>query len=186
MARQPKFSLLLSRDELAGAVKRLAGEIRRDYEGKHPLFVAVLKGSFVFLADLVREIDIPLTLTFVEARSYQGSTSTGKVRLVRGMDTGVRGSHVVLVEDVVDTGATATYLIKRIRRMQPTSLRLCALLDKPSLRRVPVQIDYLGYTVPNRFLVGYGLDLDEGYRHLPDIYALDEEEEGLVGHQGFP
>ena len=127
---------------------------------------------------------MPLTLDFVEARSYQGTTSTCRVRLLRGVDSQVEGRHVLLVEDITDTGTTANYIIKRIHRMKPASLRVCALLDKPSRRRVPVHIDYLGYTVPDRFLVGYGLDLDEQYRHLPHIYALDEPQEELASREG--
>ena len=152
---------------------RLAAEIRRDYEGKSPLLIAVLKGSFIFLADLVREIDMPLNVAFVEVRSYRGTVTTGRVRLLRGHGASVRGRDVLLVEDIIDTGATANYIIRSINASNPASLRLCALLDKPSRRRVPVQIDYLGFTVPDQFLVGYGLDVDEQYRHLPDVYVLE-------------
>ena len=184
MTSERNLSLLISRDEIAQAVSRLAGEICRDYEAGPPLLGGVLKSSFVFLADLVREIDLPLTLDFIEARSYQGTSTTGRVKLLRGLDTPVQGRHVLLVEDIIDTGATAEHIIKRIGRMKPASLRLCALLDKPSRRRVPVRIDYLGFTVPDRFLVGYGLDMDEGYRHLPDIYVLEEGGERLAGSDG--
>ena len=177
MAAGPQLSTLISRHEIAGAVSRLAGEIGRDYEGKSPLVIAVLKGSFIFLADLVREMRIPLTLAFVEAKSYQGVATTGRPRLTHGMDDSLaEGRHVLLVEDIVDTGITADYIIRHINaRMRPASLKLCALLDKPTRRRVPVHIDYRGFIVPNRFLVGYGLDLDEQYRHLPDIHVLDEK-----------
>ena len=136
--------------------------------------IAVLKGSFIFLADLVREIDMPLNVAFVEARSYRGTGTTGRVRLLRGHGASVRGRDVLLVEDIIDTGATADYIIRSINASNPASLRLCALLDKPSRRRVPVQIDYLGFTVPDQFLVGYGLDVDEQYRHLPDVYVLEQ------------
>ena len=177
MTFQRKLSLALSADEIAQAVRRLAAEMRADYEGKDLLFIGVLKGSFMFLADLVREIDISLSLDFIEVGSYRGTSTTGRVRLLRGAATPVRGRDVVLVEDIIDTGVTANYIVQRIRRMKPASLRVCALLDKPSGRRVPVQIDYLGFTVPDRFLVGYGLDLDEDYRQLRDIYALGEADQ---------
>ena len=177
MTFQRVFSRVLSEDEIAQAVGRLAAEIRRDYEGKDPLLIGVLKGAFMFLADLVRDIDIPLTLDFIEARSYRGTSTTGRVRLLRGARTPIRGRHMVLVEDIIDTGVTADYIINHIRRMKPASLRLCALLDKPFGRRVPVQIDYLGFTVPDRFLVGYGLDLDEDYRQLREVYALGEADQ---------
>ena len=152
---------------------RLAAEIRRDYEGKSPLLIAVLKGSFIFLSDLVREIAMPL-VAFVEVRSYQGTGTMGRVRLLRGHGASVRGSDVLLVEDIMDTGATSNYIIRSINASNPASLGLCAPLDKPSRRCVPVQIDYLGFTVPDQFLVGYGLNVDERYRHLPDVYVLEE------------
>ncbi len=176
MAAGPQLSTLISRHEISMTVSRLAEEIGRDYEGKSPLVIAVLKGSFIFLADLVREMRIPLTLAFVEAKSYQGVDTTGRPRLTHGIDGRAEGRHVLLVEDIIDTGITADYIIRHINaRMRPASLKLCALLDKPTRRRVPVHIDYLGFIVPDRFLVGYGLDLDEHYRHLPDIHVLDEK-----------
>jgi hypoxanthine phosphoribosyltransferase len=171
---QHKLSPLLSQQEISQGVQRLAREIRRDYLGRCPLLVAVLKGSFIFLADLVRQTDIPLTLDFIQARSYRSTASTGKVKISPEARTTVRGRHVLLVEDIVDTGATIAHLMAQLRREEPASIKLCSLLDKPSRRVVPVRIDYLGFTVPDRFVVGYGLDLDQQYRYLPGICVVEE------------
>ena len=171
---QHRLSLLLSREEIAQGVKRLASEIRRDYSDKDLLMIGVLKGSFIFLADLVREINIPLAVDFIQAQSYQSTASTGRVNVSSTSHIPVQGRHILLVEDIVDTGVTMAYLIEQIQKEGPASLKLCALLNKPSRRRVPVHIDYLGFTVPDRFVVGYGLDLDDQYRYLPDICILEE------------
>jgi hypoxanthine phosphoribosyltransferase len=147
-------------------------QIARDYRGKHPLLIGVLKGSFVFMADLMRIIDTPLEIEFIRLSSYGGRETTGKARVVQGLRTPVRGRNVLVIEDIVDTGLTINYLLRRLRQKRPSSLKLCALLDKPSRRKVPVSIDYLGFTVPNKFVVGYGLDYDERFRYLPDICIL--------------
>jgi hypoxanthine phosphoribosyltransferase len=169
-----RLSRLLSSEQIAQGVERLAGAVRNDYRGKCPLLVAVLKGSFIFVADLVREVNMPLTVEFVQVRSYQHTASTGQVKISSGAPLPVRGRHVLVVEDIVDTGTTVARLMECLQKDGPASLRLCALLDKPSRRRVPVQIDYLGFTVPDRFVVGYGLDLDQQYRYLPDVYIMEE------------
>jgi len=174
LQREHRLTLLLSREEIARGVRRLAEEIRRDYGGRFPLLVAVLKGSFVFLSDLIRELNIPLAVDFIGAESYQSTTTTGRVRLTYKLRTPVKGRDVLLVEDIVDTGLTVNYIMERLKALQPASLRLCALLDKPSRRMVAVKIDYLGFTIPDRFVVGYGLDMDQDYRYLPDIYVVQE------------
>jgi hypoxanthine phosphoribosyltransferase len=173
-----KLSPLIARQEIASAVKRIAALIRRDYADRCPLLLGVLKGSFVFLADLVREIDIPLTVDFIRARSYEGATSTGTVAATSLPEVSLSGRHVLLVEDIVDTGITASHLIHQLQAYGPASLKLCALLDKPTARVVPVQIDYLGLTVSEGFVVGYGLDFSQRYRYLPDIYCLKEPQSG--------
>ncbi|OGO42875.1 MAG: hypoxanthine phosphoribosyltransferase [Chloroflexi bacterium RBG_16_60_22] len=166
---------LVPRAEIASAVKRLAGEIAGDYRDKEPLLLGILKGSFVFLADLVRELDFPLEVEFIRLSSYgSGRRSSGHVRVVQGLRTSVRGRHVLVVEDIIDTGITVAFLLDYLRKKKPASVRLCALTDKPSRRQVPVKIDYLGFSVPDRFLVGYGLDCDEKYRNLPDIHVLED------------
>ena len=170
---QQRLHLLLSRDDLAATVRRLAEEVRRDYAGQRPVLVGVLRGAFVFLADLVRELDMPVEVDFVRAASYRGGRSTGRVRLLEGLDTDIAGRHVLLVEDILDTGRTTRWLLRYLQRRGPASLRLCALLDKAEARLVPVQPDYVGRVIPNVYVVGYGLDLDQDLRHLPAVYALE-------------
>jgi hypoxanthine phosphoribosyltransferase len=170
---QPK--ILISHDQIAEAVTRLALELSRDYQGKQPLLIGVLKGSFVFMADLIRRLDLPLELDFVRLSSYgTARESSGKVKVVQGVKTPAKGRHVLVIEDIVDTGITISFLLDYLRRKKPASLKLCVLTDKPSRRRVPVPIDYLGFTVPDKFIVGYGLDCDERLRNLPDIYTLED------------
>jgi hypoxanthine phosphoribosyltransferase len=176
MESQGGLHVLFPRAEIASAVQRLASEIDRDYRGKNPLLLGILKGSFIFLADLVRRLDFPLELEFVRVASYACRETSGRPKLVQGLRSRVRGRHVLVVEDIVDTGITVAFLLDYLRGKRPASLKLCALLDKPSRRRADVSIDYLGLTVPDAFLVGYGLDCDEQHRHLPDICILGEGE----------
>ena len=137
--------------------------------------MGILKGSFVFLADLVRQLDFPLEVEFIRLSSYgRGQQTSGRVKVVQGLRSPVRGRHVLLVEDIIDTGLTVAFLLEYLQRKKPASLRLCALTDKPSRRRAPLTIDYLGFTVPDKFVVGYGIDYDEKYRNLPDISYLED------------
>jgi len=166
--------VLIPQAEIASAVKRLASEIARDYREKNPLLLGILKGSFVFMADLVRKLDFPLEVEFIRLSSYgSGQQSTGKVKVVQGLRLAVRGRHVLVVEDIVDTGITVAFLLEYLKKKKPASVRLCALTDKPSRRRVPVNLDYIGLTVPDKFIVGYGIDFNEKYRNLPDICVLE-------------
>ena len=166
--------VIVGRQEIEATVSRLAGEIGRDYHDKCPVLLGILKGSFVFVADLVRHLEFPLEVEFMRLSSYgHGTASSGKVKVVPGLLPAVRGREVLVVEDIVDTGLTVSFLLEYLRKKEPASLRLCALTDKPSRRRVPVTIDYLGFSVPDKFLVGYGLDCDEKFRNLPDICALE-------------
>ncbi len=175
MVFQPQLKVLISRDEITKAVDRLASEIKKDYQGKQPLLIGVLKGSFVFMADLIRQLDLPLELDFIRLSSYGAAReSSGKVRVVQGVKTPIKGRDVLVIEDIVDTGITTSFLFDYLRKRKPASLKLCALTDKPSRRRVPVSIDYLGLSLPNKFVVGYGLDFDQRFRNLPDIYALED------------
>jgi hypoxanthine phosphoribosyltransferase len=170
--QQPK--LLITQEKICQAVVKLAAEIRQDYRGKDPLLIGILKGSFVFLADLVRELDLPVEVDFVKLSSYGAGTRTsGKVKVVHGLKSRIKGRDVIVVEDIVDTGLTVSFIMDYLRKKKPASLKLCALVDKPSRRKVPVIIDYLGFTVPDRFVVGYGIDWNEKYRHLRDIGFID-------------
>lgn len=172
---EPKLSLLFAKDEIAAAVSRLAAEINRDYRHKNPLLIAVLKGSFVFMADLVRHLDFPLEVEFVRLSSYgRGTESSGRVRMAPGAPSQIKGRHVLVIEDIIDTGLTAAFLLDYLRRKKPASLKLCSLTDKQERRRVMVNIDYKGLTVPDKFIVGYGIDCDEMFRHLPDIYFVEQ------------
>lgn len=175
MISQPNLRVLVSRQEIAAAVEKLAAEISQYYQGKYPLLLGVLKGSFVFMADLVRLLDFPLEVDFVRLSSYgRGKESSGKVKVLQGLRSRVRSREVLVIEDIVDTGLTVAFLFDYLRQKKPASLKLCALADKPSRRQIPVTIDYLGFTVPDKFLVGYGLDWDEKFRNLPDICVLEE------------
>ena len=171
--------MLISREQIAETVERMAHQIQEDYPTEMPLLVGVLKGSFMFLADLVRQMQRPVEMDFLRLSSYgSGVESSGKVRLRMGVTSPVKGRDVLVVEDIVDTGLTTAYAARYLRRKGASSVRLCTLLDKPSRRQVPVTPDYMGFTVPNEFIVGYGLDLDEQYRQLPDIHVLAEGAHG--------
>jgi hypoxanthine phosphoribosyltransferase len=166
--------ILYTRKEINAVVSRLAEEITRDYAGRHPLIIGILKGSFVFIADLVRKLDFPLEIEFVRLASYGSrKKSSGRIEVLMDVHANVKDRDVLVAEDIVDTGLSVDFLMKYLRTMEPTSLKLCSLLDKPSRREVPVTIDYTGLSVPDKFLVGYGLDWDEKYRNLPDICYLE-------------
>ncbi len=176
MGSEPKLSVLFTKDEIAATVNRLAAEIRQDYLTKHPILIGVLKGSFMFMADLIRLLDLPLEVEFIRLSSYgRGKESAGKIKVVQGLRSEVRGRDVLVIEDIVDTGLTISFLLDYLGKKKPASLKLCALTDKPSRRKTPVTIDYRGLTVPDKFIVGYGLDWDERFRNLPDICILENE-----------
>jgi len=176
MGSQPKLGILFTRDEITATVNKLAAEIRRDYLTKHPILIAVLKGSFMFLADLIRRLDFPLEVEFVRLSSYgRGRESAGKIKLVQGLQSKIKGRHVLVIDDIIDTGLTAGFLLDYLSKKKPASLKLCALTDKSSRRQTPVNIDYRGLIVPDKFIVGYGLDWDERFRNLPDIYVVESE-----------
>jgi hypoxanthine phosphoribosyltransferase len=174
MDSQAGLRVLIPRAEIESAVARLASEITGDYREKNPLLLGILKGSFVFMADLIRKLDFPLEVDFIRLSSYgSGQQTKGRVKVVQGLRLAVRGRHVLVVEDIIDTGITVAFLLEYLKKKKPASLRLCALTDKPSRRRVPVNLDYIGLTVPDKFIVGYGIDCDEKYRNLPDICVLE-------------
>lgn len=165
--------ILLSEEELASCVRRLAAEINRDYAGKEPVLIGILQGSFVFLADLVREITLPIRVEFMSVSSYMSSTqSSGHVTIRLDLSEDIAGRDVILVEDILDSGRTLSELIPRLQERNPASLKSCVLLNKPSRRVVDVPVDYCGQDIPDAFVVGYGLDYDQKYRNLPYLGIL--------------
>ncbi len=166
-------SILLSEQQLQSKVAELAQRITEDYRDKDPLFIGVLKGSFVFMADLIRHVSIPCEMDFMSLSSYGNkSETTGAVRIVQDLNRDIEGRHIIIIEDILDSGLTLNYLVGYLSGRNPASIRLCALLDKPSRRRAPIQADYVGFEIPDAFVVGYGLDFAERYRNLPYIGIL--------------
>jgi hypoxanthine phosphoribosyltransferase len=168
--------VLFSEEDINKRIKELGKQISEDYEGKFPLLVCILRGAFMFLADLVREIDIPISVDFMAISSYGGKTdSTGQVKILKDLDTSIKERHVLIVEDIVDTGLTMDAVTRLLRTRNPASLKIATLLDKEERRIIPVKVDYYGFKVPNSFVVGYGLDYEERYRNLPFIGILKEK-----------
>jgi hypoxanthine phosphoribosyltransferase len=165
--------VLLSQDELRNRVRELGAEIARDYEGREPLLVGILKGAAVFLVDLMRAVDLPLAIDFMAVSSYGAATeSSGVVRILKDLETPIEGRHVILVEDIVDSGLTIAYVMDMLRRRGPASLKVCALLVKEKATTAGLRTDYVGFTIPDKFVVGYGLDHDERHRNLPYLGLL--------------
>jgi len=168
--------VLIPADELQAKIRELAEAVNRDYEGLNPLVICVLKGAFIFMADLVKHLTIPLEIDFMAVSSYGASTrSSGEVKILKDLDLPVDGRHVLIVEDVVDSGLTLSYLIDVLERRNALSVRVVALLDKPARRTVELEPDYKGFTIPDVFVVGYGLDYAEKYRNLPFVGVLRPE-----------
>lgn len=174
-----ELKLLFPHEEIEARVRQLGAEITADYRGADPLIIGVLKGAVIFLADLIRQIDLPLEIDFIGLSSYgDGTSSCGEAIVTACPAVSLKGRHVLLVEDIIDTGYCLETLLKIIKAGEPASVKLCALLDKPGRRQVPVSADYSGFNVPDAFVVGYGLDCGQRYRNLPDIYTLGESESG--------
>jgi hypoxanthine phosphoribosyltransferase len=169
--------VLITEDEIRAKVHELGGRISADYAAKSVTLVSVLKGSLPFMADLMRAISIPVQIDLMEVSSYGGATteSSGLVRILKDLSSSIAGRDVLIVEDIIDTGLTLNYLLRYLRGKNPASLRICALLDKPARRLVEIPIDYTGFTIPDEFVVGYGLDFGEIYRNLPFIGVLRPE-----------
>lgn len=160
---------LISEEQLRAAIARLGQEITRDYAGQRLVVVAILKGSFIFVADLVRAVKLPLEVEFIGISSYAGTASSGVVQITQDLTRPIAGEHVLLVEDVVDSGLTMSYLLDNLQTRRPASVQVCAMLEKPSRARVKVPIAYRGFQIPDEFVVGYGLDVDGKYRNLPYV-----------------
>lgn len=162
--------ILISEDALQARIAQLADEISKDYAGREVLVVGVLKGALLFIADLVRKLTVPCTMDFMAVSSYGSNThSSGVVRILKDLDAPIAGKHVLVVEDVVDSGLTLSYLMKNLRSREPATLELCTLMVKPSGHQVPVEMRYVGFEMPDAFVIGYGLDFDEQFRQLPYI-----------------
>ena len=166
--------ILVSEERLQRRVQELAAQISADYAGREILVVGVLKGALLFISDLVRRLSVPCTMDFMAVSSYGSSThSSGVVRILKDLDGPIAGRHVLVVEDVVDSGLTLAYLMKNLRSREPASLELCTLMVKPAGHRLPIDMRYVGFEMPDTFVVGYGLDFDEHYRQLPYIAAFN-------------
>jgi len=176
MKSQIEPRVFISCREIETVVCRLAARINEDYRGRKPILVAVLKGAFVFLADLIRHLDLQVEVEFVCLSSYgQSRNTSGKIEVVQGLCADIRGRDVLIVEDIIDTGLTTNFLLNYLKKQKPSSVKICSLTSKPSRRKLPVNIDYLGFEVPDKFIVGYGLDWDGKFRHLPDLCFIKEE-----------
>ena len=165
--------VLFSEEQLKNRVREIAQQITADYQGKEIMLISVLRGSFVFMADLCRAIDLPCTLDFMAVSSYgKGTKSSGQVQITKDLSEDISDRHIIVVEDILDSGNTLSYLLKILENRHPASIRLCTLLDKPDRRVKPVEVHYSGFTIPDAFVVGYGLDYAEKYRNLPYIGIL--------------
>ena len=169
-----RISVMITAEDIAARVRELGAQITKDYKDRSLVLVCVLKGSFVFAADLARAIDLPLRIDFLGVRSYgEGTESSGVVQITQDLSRPIANEDVLIVEDIVDTGLTIAHLMDLLRTRQPRSVKVCALLHKPARARIAVKVDYLGFTIEDRFVVGYGLDFGEGYRNLPYIGVIE-------------
>lgn len=168
--------ILLSREDIAKKVKELGARISQDYQGKELLVIGILKGAVTFMTDLVREITVPVSFDFMAVSSYGASTqSSGVVQILKDLESNIIGRHVIIVEDIIDSGLTLKYLIENLKSRNPASIKTCTLLNKPERRKAEIESDYNGFDIPDKFVVGYGLDYAEKYRNLPFIMVLKPE-----------
>ena len=168
--------IFFTEDELKQKVRELGRTLSEEYEGKHPIFVSVLKGSFVFMADLMREVSIYCDVDFMTVSSYgRGTKSTGAVKIIKDLSYDIEGRNIIIIEDILDSGITLSYLKNYLMMRNPESIKICTLLDKPDRRQADIKADYMGFICPDEFIVGYGLDYDEKYRNLPYIGVLKPE-----------
>ncbi len=176
MLEQDILEVLFTEEQLKARCMELGEEITRDYQGKEVILITILRGSYIFMADLSRHVDLKATIDFMSISSYGGgTTSTGQVQITKDLSSSIEGKHVIVVEDILDSGNTLSYLLKILEQRNPASIRLCTLLDKPDRRTKHVDVHYKGFTVPDAFVVGYGLDYAEIYRNLPYIGVLKPE-----------
>ncbi|MDD2374649.1 MAG: hypoxanthine phosphoribosyltransferase [Eubacteriales bacterium] len=177
--------VLITRDEIDKMCQRLGAQISKDYEGKEVILICVLKGAYAFMADLARYITVPLRVDFMSVSSYgSGTRTSGVVRITKDLDSDITGKHIIVVEDIVDSGLTLKHLKELLTTRNPASIALCTAFDKPERRRVEVDVDYVGMEIPDEFIVGYGLDFDGKYRNLPDVSILGDDRDQRENGQG--
>lgn len=168
--------VLVSKEEIDEICQRLGKEITKDYQGKDIVLICVLRGAIVFMADLMREIEVPCEIDFMSVSSYTGTKSSGDVKIVKDLEDTIEDKHVIIVEDIIDSGLTLSHLVKLLQSRNPASLKICTCFDKPSRRKAEVDVDYIGMQIPDEFIVGYGLDFEGQYRNLPDVCILSESD----------
>ena len=173
--KDKKFAVSIPEAEILKQIARVASQINQDYQGKRPIFLAVLNGSFIFAADLLREVDLPCEISFVKLASYEGVNTSGAIKELIGLNVDITGCPVIIVEDIVDTGLTMAHMLETLKRQNPESINVCTLLLKPGKLQVELDIKYCCFQIPNDFIVGYGLDYDGYGRNTRDIYTLVEE-----------
>jgi hypoxanthine phosphoribosyltransferase len=170
-----KKEVLFTKGAIEDRVRELAGDISRDYAGKELIMIGVLKGAFIFMSDLIRNMTIPCTVDFARLASYgAGTASSGKVIVAKDIETSIRDKDILIVEDIIDTGVTLSFFVDWLKERNPRSLKVCAFLDKRMKRKVKFDADYVGFTIDDGFVVGYGLDFNEQYRFLPDVYVIND------------
>ena len=170
------MKLLISESEIKKRVKALANKINEDYKGKKPIFVGILNGCYVFMADLLREIDLDIEVDFVKIRSYEGDSSTGTIKFRKDISADINGRDIIIVEDIIDSGFTINFLVNRLRNSGPKSVAVATALFKNEIAKLDFDVDYVGFEIPPEFVVGYGLDFNEKYRHLKDVMVMEPED----------
>jgi len=170
------MKLLISESEIKKRVKTLANKINEDYKGKKPIFVGILNGCYVFMADLLREIDLDIEVDFVKIRSYEGDSSTGTIKFRKDISADIDGRDIIIVEDIIDSGFTINFLVNRLRNSGPKSVAVATILFKKEIAKLDFNVDYVGFEIPPEFVVGYGLDYDEKYRQLKDVMVMEPED----------
>lgn len=170
-----KISVLIAEEEVDKKIREIAEKISKDYEGKTVTLICILKGSVFFTCELAKRITIPVKLDFMSVSSYgAGTESSGRVKIIKDLDDSVEGKDIIVIEDIIDSGRTLSHLMTLLSSRKPNSIKLCTLLDKPDRRVVPVDVDYTGFNIPDKFVVGYGLDYDQNYRNLPYIGVIEQ------------
>jgi hypoxanthine phosphoribosyltransferase len=168
-----KLTIFIPREQIAAKVAEMGARITSDFAGESVILIGVLRGAAIFLADLARQISLDLSFDFIAVSSYGNSRESGEIKLIKDVDESLEDRNIILVEDILDTGVTVTYLRKLFEAHRPKSVRVATLLDKPSRRKVPAEADYVGFVIPDKFVVGYGLDFAQRYRNLPDVHLLE-------------